>query len=106
MFARNVALEDLDLNNFRGVVMPRSVLVKYRMMPESPDVDVNKIKENVYSLDLDIKDLKIVPIAFGLKAIEVVVSLPDKEGVAEESEKKLSEIEGVGDVETVSITLV
>jgi len=25
--------------------MPRSVLVKYRMMPESPDVDVNKIKE-------------------------------------------------------------
>ncbi len=86
--------------------MPRSVLVKYRILPENPDIDVNKIKEEIYSLDLDIKDLKITPIAFGLKAIEIVVSLPDKEGVAEESEQKLSAIQGVGDVETVSITLV
>jgi elongation factor 1-beta len=86
--------------------MGRGVIISYRIMPSDPSVDVDAIGEKIKSMDAELKDMKIEPIAFGLKAITVMFLLPDESGVADELEEKLKKIEGVGEVETLGVTLV
>jgi elongation factor 1-beta len=72
-------------------------------MPETPDVDLEKIKAEI-SKRIKIQDSKIEPIAFGLKSLKILVIVPDKE--TGDIENKIKEVRGVSDVETESITLV
>jgi len=72
-------------------------------MPESPEVDLEKLKVNI-SKKIKIQDSKIEPIAFGLKALKILVVVPDKE--TGDIENMIKEVKGVSDVETESITLV
>ncbi len=88
--------------------MGRKVLITYKIMPESVETDLsgleNRIKENLNNVE--IKDIKQEPIAFGLKALKVLVMVEDKAGISDEIEKKLSELNEVESVETESITLI
>ncbi len=86
--------------------MGRKVAVSMRIMPESVEVDVDKIKNEIEGMGLELKDIKVVPVAFGLKAIEAVFLVADEGGVVEKLEEKLKSIEGAGDVETISVTLI
>jgi elongation factor 1-beta len=80
-----------------------NVAVAIKIMPESPETDIEKIKSDI-SNKIKLQDSKIEPIAFGLKALKILVIVPDKE--TGELENKLRSIKGVSDVETESATLV
>jgi len=79
-----------------------NVAVALKIMPESPETDLEKLKIEI-SKKMKIQDSKIEPIAFGLKALKILVIVPDKE--TEDIESKLKEIKGVSEVETESVTL-
>jgi len=78
------------------------VAVRYHVMPEGPDVDLNAIKAKLHALGA--REIKERPVAFGIKLLDVLFVMPDKEGPA--VEEKIRAIEGVSSVETESITLV
>ncbi len=80
-----------------------NVAVELKIMPESIETDIIKIKEEI-SKKMKIQDSKIEPIAFGLKALKILVIVPDKEN--EDLESKIKSIKGVSGVETESVTLV
>ena len=44
------------------------------------------------------------PIAFGLSALKVNMVLPEKDGILEETEKRITEIEEVGQISTLGVT--
>lgn len=87
--------------------MGRGVILSYRIMPSDTSVDINKLSEEIKNMsDVEVKDLKVEPIAFGLKAITVAFLVPDESGVADRIESELKNIEGVGEVETLGVTLI
>jgi len=80
-----------------------NVLISIKVMPTSAEIDleaiVKKIKENV-----QIQDYKIEEMAFGLKALKILVMTPDKGGT-DEIEGLINEIDGVESVEVEDVTL-
>ena len=77
----------------------------FKMMPDSVEVDIDNVVEQIKS-KVDVADVKIEPIAFGLKAIKIMVVTQDGEGGTEDIEKTLSDIDGVAEVTLESATLV
>jgi len=80
-----------------------NVAMSLKIMPESPETNIEKIKDELSKI-LKIQDSKIEPIAFGLKALKILIIVPDKG--TEEIEKKIKNIDGVSTVEVESVTLV
>jgi len=80
-----------------------NVAVELKVMPESIDTDMEKLKEEI-SKRMKIQDSKIEPLAFGLKQLKILVVVPD--GETGDIEGKIKKIEGVSEVETGSVTLV
>lgn len=80
-----------------------NVAVELKVMPESIDIDLEKLKEDI-SKKMKLQDAKIEPLAFGLKQLKILVVVPD--GETGDLEGKIKEIEGVSEVETGSVTLV
>jgi len=80
-----------------------TVAISIKVTPESPEVDIDNIKKKILS-DMIVKDLKIEPIAFGLKAIKILIVKNDTGGT-DDVEEKLRGIAGVGSVEVESVTL-
>lgn len=82
------------------------VAVKVKLMPESPEVDLEKAKEETTKL-LEEKDAKSPnfeeePIAFGLKALIVSFGWPEDkelEGIEEEFKK----VEGISSAEVIDM---
>ena len=81
------------------------VAAKIRVMPSSPDEDVDAIISSIREM-VNAQDIQITPIAFGLKAIDVIVVIPDgTQGGTSSVEEKLRSINGVESAETVDVTL-
>ena len=57
-----------------------SVAVIMRVMPESPDVDLEQLKTALKQKLPGIQDMKIEPIGFGLKAIKFAAIVNDAGG--------------------------
>jgi len=70
--------------------------VTVRVMPESPDIDLEKIKRKIKEKLSEAANIKIEEeeIAFGLKALKVNLAYPE-EKETDEIENILNEIEGV-----------
>lgn len=79
-----------------------NVAIFLRIMPASPEEDLNKLEQEI-AKKVKIQDFKIEPIAFGLKALKILVIMPDS---AQNIEEKIKSVRGVGEVEVESITLV
>ncbi len=82
------------------------VATTFKLMPESPEVDLDKVQEQIKEKLDCVEDMKIEPIAFGLKALKVMVVTVDSDGGMDEIENTLNELEGISDVESLSSTLV
>lgn len=80
-----------------------NVAVSLKIMPKSVETDLEKVKEEI-SKEIEIKDSKIEPIAFGLKVLKILVVVPD-DGIGELKEN-LKGIDGVSEVEEESATLI
>lgn len=82
------------------------VAITFRLMPESPDVDMNAIEEKVKeALGDSLKSMESKPFAFGLNALFAVAVVMDEEGASARLEDALSQIKGIQSVETVGLDL-
>ncbi len=80
-----------------------NVAVSMKIMAESAEVDLNKVKDEI-AKRVKVQDFKLEPIAFGLKCLKILVVVPDEKG--EKISEEIKNIKGVGDVEVESATLV
>lgn len=89
-----------------SVITMGQVALTMKIMPESPEVDLAKLKQEITDC-VSPQEIREKPVGFGLVALEVLLVFDDKEGAnTEEIEQKLSGIEGVASVESGDITLV
>jgi|ECHhosMinimDraft_1075155.scaffolds.fasta_scaffold01743_1 elongation factor 1-beta len=85
-----------------------NVLVSLKVFPESDEVDLDKLAEEIekrlpkgFSLMEKAKE----PIAFGLNSLVLAVVMPEQtEGGTESLEESISQIKGVSHVEVTNIT--
>ncbi|AEA47959.1 elongation factor 1-beta [Archaeoglobus veneficus] len=85
-----------------------NVVMKLKVMPTGVDVDLEAIKEKIQAAapeNVEIRDVGIQPIAFGLKALVVAAVMPDEGNVGDEFAEKIQQIEGVESVEIESVEL-
>jgi elongation factor 1-beta len=82
------------------------VAVKIKIMPDSPEIDIKEVEENVKTLiekqGVKNPQFEIEPIAFGLKAIIVMFGWPEEKEL-EELEEKLRKIRNVSSVQLIDI---
>ncbi len=82
-----------------------SVAVIIRVMPESPEIDLGKLKIALKEKLPGIQDIKEEPIGFGLKALKLAVIVNDAGGETDAIEGKLNTIPGVERAEIIEVTL-
>jgi elongation factor 1-beta len=82
--------------------MMGDVAVSMKIMPESVETDIEKLKEEI-SKKIEIKDSQVETIAFGLKALKILVVIPDK-GV-DQLKDDISKIDGISEVEIESSSI-
>lgn len=84
------------------------VVVTFRIMPENPEIDLSKIeaeaKKKIISF-CNSHEFKtsIEPIAFGLRALNIIFVMDENKGSTEKLEEKISEIDGVESVEVTDV---
>ncbi len=82
------------------------VVTAIKLMPDSPDVDLEVLKTNIKTglpEDAELHKIEEEPIAFGLVALIVMVIVEDGEGASEKTEQFLSNLEGVSNIEVTDI---
>lgn len=82
------------------------VVATIKVMPESPDVDLEKIKEDIIQSIPDGAEFHKIeeePIAFGLVALKVMVVVGDAEGGTEQIEENLSNMKNISSVEVEDV---
>jgi elongation factor 1-beta len=79
------------------------VIVTLRVLPESPQVDLDRLEARLTEL---VKPERIdrEPIAFGLVALKVVKLVPDAAGEVAKLEKNIKSIRHVGQVDVIEVT--
>jgi len=85
------------------------VIVKMRIMPDSPDVDLaaleQKVREKITAFSgMPVNNVETNPVAFGLKALDVTFAVEESKGDTEVLENQLSELEEVTSVEVTSVS--
>ncbi len=84
------------------------VLMKLRVMPKDVDVDLDKLMDEIKNIQIEgveIRDHSKKPIAFGLKALEILAVMPDTEGIGDKFVEEIQKIEGVESVEVEGVEL-
>ncbi|MCX8172371.1 MAG: elongation factor 1-beta [Archaeoglobaceae archaeon] len=84
------------------------VFLKLRVMPTDLDVNLEKIKDKILKLrieNVEIRDIAIKPVAFGLQSLIVLAVMPDVEGISDSFIEKISKIEGVESIEVEDMEL-
>lgn len=82
------------------------VVATIKLMPESPDMDMDKVKAEIKDLipeGTELHSIEEEPIAFGLVALNVMVVVDDGEGGTEQVEENLSKIDEVASLEVVDV---
>lgn len=86
------------------------VAMIYSVMPESPEIDLDRVQADIKaaaeSVGAELNRADIKPIAFGLKALEIVILMDDKSGKSGELEDKLRAIEGIQNLELTDMSLI
>lgn len=81
----------------------------YNLMPDSPDVAVEEVKEKIPSIipdGINVADVQVKPLAFGLKILQVTFVMDDAEGMIDKLEEALKSLKGVQNIEAISVTLI
>ena len=87
------------------------VVMTYKVNPDSDvdEVDSDSIAEAILGLrneNYDVQKVETKPLAFGLKFVQVHVTMNDGEGLADAFETQMSQIHGVGEIEVLSMGLI
>ena len=76
-----------------------------RVMPESPEVDLEALKATLKETAPEIHEIQEQPIGFGLKALMVVAVVGDTGGQTDRLEELISSVPGVERAEIIEVTL-
>ncbi|MDE4077548.1 elongation factor 1-beta [Methanosphaera sp. Vir-13MRS] len=81
------------------------VVAILKVMPESPDVDLDALKESVKSVlnDGEFERVEEEPIGFGLVALNVTIVVDDGEGGTEPAEQAIADLDEVQSVEVTDV---
>ncbi len=82
-----------------------SVAVILRVMPESPDVNLDELKRALKAKLPGIQEMREEPIGFGLTAIKLAAVINDAGGQTDALEQSLSAVPGVERAEIIEVTL-
>lgn len=82
-----------------------SVAVILRVMPESPEVNLEELKKALKAKLPGIQEIKEEPIGFGLKSLKLAAIVNDAGGETDAIEQSLNQIPGVERAEIVEATL-
>jgi len=92
----------------RDLIKMASVVATIKIMPDSPEVDLDKIETDAKSKILsftgkDEMKSETEPIAFGLKSLKIIFVMDEEKGSPDSLEEDIGTIEGVKSVETVDV---
>ncbi len=76
-----------------------------RVMPESPEVNLEDLKSRIKAAVSGLHDAREEPIGFGLKALKIAVVVSDAAGESDAVEAQINSLEGVERAEIVELTL-
>jgi len=85
-----------------------SVIITLKIMPESPDTDVQELESIIkkkigkHTGNKEFR-INIEEIAFGLKALNITFIMDESKGSTEKLEREISDIEGVNSVNVVDV---
>ena len=82
-----------------------SVAVILRVMPESPEINIEELKKALKQKIPSIQEMKEEPIGFGLMALKVLAVVNDAGGETDAIEKSMNEVAGVERAEIIEVTL-
>jgi len=77
-------------------------------MPDGPEVDMDDLMERITGVmpeGVGISDMKVEPIAFGLKKVVLSTVMDDAEGLVDKLEEAVLALDGVQNIECVTTTL-
>tara|TARA_Y100000310_G_scaffold218438_1_gene219728 strand:+ start:5919 stop:6194 length:276 start_codon:yes stop_codon:yes gene_type:complete len=84
-----------------------NVIVTFKVMPESPEVDLEDLKDKVVvkieEFGIKIGKVEEEPIGFGLKALKIIFIMDESEGSTDKIEDGVKKIENVKSVEAVDV---
>ena len=83
------------------------IVIAYKILPSESTVDLEVLKEKLKAKLVDVAAIQRFaeePIAFGLSALKVNMVLPEKDGIVDETEKLIMDIEEVGQIHTLGVT--
>lgn len=84
-----------------------NAIVTLRIMPESPDTDLEAIKvqatKEIANFGGEVGKELIEPVAFGLKSLSLIFVVDEEKGGTDALEEKIREIEGVNSAEVTDV---
>ena len=83
------------------------IVIAYKILPSESTVNLELLKEKIKKQLAGIASVQRFveePIAFGLCALKVNMVLQEKEGILDETEKRMTSIEEVGQIQTLGMT--
>ena len=84
------------------------VIITLKIMPESPEIDLDKIEEESkkkieeFAGEGETKSEK-VPLAFGLNSLNIIFVMDESKGSPDPVEESIKAIEGVQSVEVIDV---
>ncbi|MCA1814559.1 MAG: elongation factor 1-beta [Halobacteriales archaeon] len=85
-----------------------TVVANIRVSPESPEVNLAELKQLITKAippGVTLKNISEKPIAFGLKALNVQITMPDGMGGTDRVEEALAKLPHIQSVETTDVGL-
>jgi elongation factor 1-beta len=83
------------------------VVVTMKIMPDDPEVDLSAVekeaREAVSAFEGEVGKVEIEPIAFGLKALNIIFVMEESRGSTDELEDQVRNINGVNSVEITDV---
>jgi len=82
--------------------------LQYRVLPEGLEVDLKKMRDDIGKVlpqGAVLRASEERPLAYGLKALHVLIVIDDKKGGAEQVESAIAGVPGVQSVEIVEMGL-
>jgi len=82
--------------------------LQYRVLPEGLEVDLDRLEQEIRNAlpeGATLRASEKKPVAFGLKALHVLIVMDDKKGGSEQVETAISALQGVQSVEIVQMGL-
>ena len=84
------------------------VIIDLKIMPESPDVDLEKLTKKIDAIIAEyggkLHKHEIQPVAFGLNALLLILTVNEAKGSTDALEEKISKLKGVESVQVTGVS--